>query len=749
FLFTVEGKELHQHQVVALKGHTKMIDFKIDQSYFAPNVYISVTAIKENAFMQKQKMIVVNPSEKFVKVEIKPDKTQYRPRNKARYEIVTTGADGKPVAAEVAFGVVDDSIYALQDEYAPDIRKHFIHRRGIEVATSTSLQYYDYGQADEKRKEAKGDNAAKPAAEPGAPAAEAASMERDGLAGGKGGGAAYATTEIRSNFADTMVWRTVTTDASGRTVVEVDIPDNLTTWRATARAFTADSRFGQQTGSVVSRKEMIVRLETPRFFTQNDETVVSAIVHNYLEGEKEVKIELTAEGIEAAGCAKITVKALSDLDSDAMQLTIPVLAHGAMKWDSRAGVVGDKVTEKIVIPEGTVKGGTEMMVCVSPTHAALVLDALEYLAGYPYGCVEQTMSRFLPTVVVSQALQKLGISKPELQAEIPAMVASGLQRLYNFQQQDGGWGWWQHDKSNPWTTAYVMTGLSLARESDHMVSHEVFSRGQQALRNHLSTEQDANVQAYLLYSLRMSGQKDDVVRARLTDKLGELNSYSKALLALVLKKDGMRTNEVLASLVKEAQVVGGAAHFEGGTKGGWMDHQIEVSAAALRALIACEPKHELVPKLVAWLARARQGNYWASTKQTAMVVYAFVDYLALTGDLNPDMTITRSVNGDKVVSERITKDNWQNVDGMRKFSASQLNAGENTVTIEMTGNGSPIYSVYAKYYAEQENMPASEGGIRVERTYSKVVRENGKLILQKLESGATVTSGDEIEIGRA
>src|SRR6185295_14756400 len=528
----------------------------------------------------------------------------------------------------------------------------------------------------------------------------------------------------------------------------------------------------QQVGSVVSRKEMIVRLETPRFFTQNDETVISAIVHNYLEGEKEVKIELAAEGIEvagekemlvkvapegqkridwkakikSAGRAKITVKALSDLDSDAMQLVIPVLAHGAMKWDSRAGVVGDKVTEKIVIPEGTVKGGTELLVCVSPTHAAMVLDALEYLAGYPYGCVEQTMSRFLPTVVVSQALQKLGIDKPELKAEIPSMVATGLQRLYNFQQQDGGWGWWQHDKSNAWTTAYVMTGLALAREADHMVSHEVFSRGLQALQQHLSTNADANTQAYLLYALRMAGQKDDVACARLTDKLGELNDYSKALLALVLKKDGKPAKEVLESLAKDAKVVGGSAHFDGGDKGGWMDHHIEVSAAALRAFIACDPKHELVPKLVAWLAQARQGNYWASTKQTAMVVYAFVDYLALTGDLNPDMTITLSLNGDKVYSEHVTKANWQKFDGMRKFNASQLNAGENTITIEKTGNGSPIYSVYAKYYAEAENMPASEGGIRVERTYAKVVRENGKLILQKLESGATVTSGDEIEV---
>src|SRR6185503_163479 len=202
FLFTVEGKEIHQHQVVSLKGHTKLVEFKIDQPFFAPNVYINVAAIKENQFVQKQKMIVVNPSQKFVKVEIKPDKTQYRPRNKARYEIVTTGADGKPVAAEVAFGVVDDSIYALQDEYAPDIRKHFIHRRGIEVATSTSLQYYDYGFADEKKERGANAAAPKPAAEPAI--MKSLSADRDGLQAGEkrkdagGGGAAYAATEIRS-----------------------------------------------------------------------------------------------------------------------------------------------------------------------------------------------------------------------------------------------------------------------------------------------------------------------------------------------------------------------------------------------------------------------------------------------------------------------------------------------------------------------------------------------------------------------
>jgi hypothetical protein len=778
-LLTVEGKEIHRHEVIQVKGHTKMVELKIDDPVFAPNVFVGLIAIKENQVVQRQKMLIVNPSHKFVKVEVTPDKAQYRPRQKAVYEVKTTGADGKPVAAEVAVGIVDDSIYALQDEYAPDIRKHFIHRKGVEVATSTSLYYHDWGHAEEKQQ-----GAAKPAAA-GAPmhqgfgalreeaGGEGLRKNRNALKDGRGGEAGeYAATEVRSNFADTMLWRAVTTDAAGRAKVEVDIPDNLTTWKATARAATADSRFGQETNSVVARKEMIVRLETPRFFTQNDETVVSAVAHNYLESEKEVKIEFAAEGIEvagekelkvrieaggqkridwkarvrSAGSAKITVKALSDADSDAMQLTIPVLAHGTMRWESDAGIVDGKVTRKVTIPAGRAKDAAEMVVSVAPTHAAMVLDALDYLAGYPYGCVEQTMSRFLPTVVVSKALQKLGLRKPELEKELPAMVAAGLQRLYNFQQPDGGWGWWQHDKSNPWTTAYVVFGLSMARDADHAVEPAVLSRGIAALRSHLASAKEADQQAYLLYALSAAGVRVDDVRSQLTDKLGELKPYSKALLALVLSKDGRDAKFVVESIAKDAKVVGGSVHFEGGTNGGWMDHQMEVTAAVLRAFLKVEPKHELVPRMVHWLSVVRQGNYWGSTKQTAMVVFSLVEYLAHTGDLNPDMTITLTVNGERIFSERVTKDNWHEFEGMRKFKAAKLREGENEVVIEKTGNGNPIWSIYTKTYAEQEDLQPSKGGIQVERIYSKVINEGGKRILQRLESGAEVASGDEIEV---
>ena len=39
-----------------------------------------------------------------------------------------------------------------------------------------------------------------------------------------------------------------------------------------------------------------------------------------------------------------------------------------------------------------------------------MLDALPYLVDYPYGCVEQTLSRFLPAVIVTKTLREHGLS---------------------------------------------------------------------------------------------------------------------------------------------------------------------------------------------------------------------------------------------------------------------------------------------------------------------------------------------------
>jgi uncharacterized protein YfaS (alpha-2-macroglobulin family) len=76
-----------------------------------------------------------------------------------------------------------------------------------------------------------------------------------------------------------------------------------------------------------------------------------------------------------------------------------------------------------------------------------MLGALEYLTEYPYGCVEQTTSSFLPNIVVKRMLDEL---KTNARACCRAAQDRGVgPSPLRLQRPDGGWGWWRHDQADP------------------------------------------------------------------------------------------------------------------------------------------------------------------------------------------------------------------------------------------------------------------------------------------------------------
>ena len=107
----------------------------------------------------------------------------------------------------------------------------------------------------------------------------------------------------------------------------------------------------------------------------------------------------------------------------------------------------------------------------SPSIAGALFGALDYLTSYPYGCTEQTMSRFLPAAITAKTLKDLGLQPEDVMsrvfggiepasaaathprgkkdlAELDRIVNAGLDRLRDFQHADGGWGWWKEGESD-------------------------------------------------------------------------------------------------------------------------------------------------------------------------------------------------------------------------------------------------------------------------------------------------------------
>ena len=213
------------------------------------------------------------------------------------------------------------------------------------------------------------------------------------------------------------------------------MPENLTTWKIRAWGMGHGTRVGEASAEVVTRKNLIVRLQAPRFFVETDEVVLSANVHNYLTTAKQVKVRLELDGntlevpivagshgrsaaggekrvdwrvkVLREGEAVIRMLALTDEESDAVQMKFPVYVHGMLKMESFSGSLrpdDERAAFEVNVPQERRAEQTRLEVRYSPTLAGAMVDALPYLIDYPYGCTEQTLNRFLPAVITQHTL---------------------------------------------------------------------------------------------------------------------------------------------------------------------------------------------------------------------------------------------------------------------------------------------------------------------------------------------------------
>ncbi len=475
-LVTVERGNVLEHQVIDLTTNSRVLELPITDN-FVPNAYVSVVIVKgidetspAPSFKAGLAQLKVSTKERQLSVIVTPrtpamaavpvtgtaqiTKTlQVMPRSTLTWDVQTLDADGKGVPADVSLALVDKAVLTLASDQAGKILDRFYSQRSLGVQTGMTLVL----NIDRL----------------------VAQLAADGKGGG-GGGDGGGGLSVRTEFPDIAYWRaSVQTDANGKGSVQLTLPDNLTTWVMDARAATENTLVGQSSTEIVATKDLLVRPVLPRFFTAGDKAEIGAVIHNTTNRDMEVAYSAGGQGlrfggqtsgtatIPAGGTYKATwpvetvvdaqevivdIKAEAPLArlSDAVEITLPIQRYTTPEVVGTAGHVetGEDVLELIRVPGNVDPTRGELLVNVEPSLAAGMLGGLTYLEHYPYECVEQTLSRFLPNVITFDALKVLGIQRPDLDAKLPQQVGVGLQRLYAKQHIDGGWGWWENDKSN-------------------------------------------------------------------------------------------------------------------------------------------------------------------------------------------------------------------------------------------------------------------------------------------------------------
>ncbi|HMT12126.1 MAG TPA: hypothetical protein PKA39_10955, partial [Ignavibacteria bacterium] len=126
---------------------------------------------------------------------------------------------------------------------------------------------------------------------------------------------------------------------------------------------------------------------------------------------------------------------------------------------------------------------------------------------------------------------------------------------------------------------------------------------------------------------------------------------------------------------------------------------------------------ELMNKAVRWLMQQRQGGGWWNTQSTAFIIYAMVDYLKSSKELEPDYNVKISVNGEMILEKHMTREDVFQKDLKFVIDGAKLRVGQNDIKIEKSGAGKVYLSSDLRYYTSEGSIQPRENGFRGQKEY--------------------------------
>ncbi|MEX8507261.1 MAG: alpha-2-macroglobulin family protein [Leptothrix ochracea] len=403
-----------------------------------PNITFSVAYVHHGEMVfENQGLRVQQPH---IAIDFKPERPRYAPGELVNIDVSTT-LGGQPVSADVAVSVVDEMIYVLQPEIAPNIEDFFNHLRRNNVRTQASLSFIGYdlatralGQVPKRR----------------------AVQER----------ALKVLERPRRDEVDTAAWvPRLHTDANGRARLSFRMPDALTRWRITGRAIEPGGHVGQQTAWVQSHKDFFVTWTSPDWQRVGDTTQASVALFNQLPQEAEVTWSVSGtSGI--SGVEGLSRSATLKLQPGPNFVTLPLSADqvGTQLLTlslKRNGVLVDSLQSKLrrlpvarmaarerVLDLSNGGPGTlslaadpqRIRVTLASDPAAAAFNRwVDELVEFPYGCVEQTASRMLPLAL---ALSSLSAAQMNLAPMLTQRLTTARLALAQMAGPEARFGWW-------------------------------------------------------------------------------------------------------------------------------------------------------------------------------------------------------------------------------------------------------------------------------------------------------------------
>ncbi|MHC5011160.1 MAG: alpha-2-macroglobulin family protein [Planctomycetota bacterium] len=556
--------------------------------------------------------------------------------------------------------------------------------------------------------------------------------------------------DLRSNFADTAAWEPhVVTGDDGTAVVTVTLPDNLTTWRAVVRGVSASALVGETRGRMLSRRDLLVRIDTPRFLVQGDDLTIPVAVHNETAEPQMVQVSVTAEGVNTTGedeTLEISAhgRGVSDRDfaapvpgrirveataatataGDRTEVRLAALPRGIKVVEGRTGVVATErggVQETFFdVPEGRVDGATRLAVILYPGVDEALLDALLYLDLFPYGCIEQTVHRFLPAIQARAALLAAGSPAAERLRNLDEAIRRGVARVQNLQSDDGSFGWFRSGRGDPAMTAYALLGLVGAREAGVGGLDTSITRARNALMELVKTGSE-DVRALAHYALASAASMNpEVYATTFRRRNDDLSVQGLAWMTLAAHRLGRSydADELVRLLLERRVEEGRLTHWKASRGDCFVGSDREATGLAVQALLVTGTATPHVERGLQWLLESRSGGSFGSTKATAAFVAAASAWVTKNGAQGFGGAVEVLLDGNVVRTVETGAGGLAPAD--RRFlveGAAGLAAGRHRLAFRLNGQGQLHWALRMESVVASEDLPGASHGLTLEREF--------------------------------
>jgi uncharacterized protein YfaS (alpha-2-macroglobulin family) len=269
----------------------------------------------------------------------------------------------------------------------------------------------------------------------------------------------------------------------------------------------------------------------------------------------------------------------------------------------------------------------------------------------------------------------------------------------------------------------VVSGLGQAKEAGYKFNSYKTDQGRAWLQAALAahTEMIPDLRAYVVYALATTGGAPKDALDKAWSSRDKLSDEGIALVGLALDAAGDgRAHDAALLLEKKATTDDSDAYWTGNYDGlmeYWDDTSAETTAFALKLLVRQDRSSGLLPKAAVWLGKHRDGDYWYSTKQTAMVISGLTDYLTLSGELANSSDVEVLLNGASVGKRHFGPEDAFALPWKIKLPAAQAASG-GQLTVRKSGNGITYWGAESSWYsADRKQFQQGQLALNITRDY--------------------------------